>query len=32
LLKVYSHVRQQHEADMIRKVRFAPVPTQAAAV
>ena len=31
LLKVYSHVRQQHEADMIRKVRFAPVPTQAAA-
>jgi hypothetical protein len=27
LLKVYSHVRQQHEADMIRKVRFAPVPT-----
>jgi integrase len=31
LLKVYSHVRQQHEADMIRKVRFASVPTQAAA-
>ena len=25
LLKVYSHVRQQHEAEMIRKVRFAPV-------
>jgi len=26
LLKVYSHVREQHEADMIRKVRFAPAP------
>jgi integrase len=25
LLKVYSHVRGQHEAEMIRKVRFAPV-------
>ena len=24
LLKVYSHVRQQHETEMIRKVRFAP--------
>ena len=24
-LKVYSHVRQEHEAEMIRKVRFAPV-------
>ena len=23
-LKVYSHVRQEHEAEMIRKVRFAP--------
>jgi integrase len=33
LLKVYSHVRGQHEAEMIRKVRFAPVAamTQAAA-
>jgi integrase len=26
LLKVYSHVRQQHEAEMIRKVRFALGP------
>jgi len=26
LLKVYSHVRQQHESEMIRKVRFAPGP------
>jgi integrase len=26
LLKVYSHVRKQHEAEMIRKVRFAPSP------
>lgn len=25
LLKVYSHVRRQHETEMIRKVRFAPV-------
>lgn len=25
LLKVYSHVRQHHEAEMIRKVRFAPL-------
>lgn len=25
LLKVYSHVRGQHEAEMIRKVRFAPL-------
>jgi integrase len=25
LLKVYSHVRAQHEAEMIRKVRFAPL-------
>jgi hypothetical protein len=24
LLKVYSHVRGQHENEMIRKVRFAP--------
>lgn len=24
LLKVYSHIRQQHETEMIRKVRFAP--------
>jgi integrase len=24
LLKVYSHVRKQHESEMIRKVRFAP--------
>lgn len=30
LLKVYSHIREQHEAEMIRKVRFAP-PLQAAA-
>jgi integrase len=30
LLKVYSHVRQQHEAEMIRKVRFAPSPAVAA--
>jgi integrase len=26
LLKVYSHVRQQHEAEMIRKVRFTTTP------
>ncbi|MEI9897872.1 MAG: tyrosine-type recombinase/integrase [Chthoniobacter sp.] len=25
LLKVSSHVRHEHEAEMIRKVRFAPV-------
>jgi integrase len=31
LLKVYSHVRGQHEAEMIRKVRFAPAPVAAAA-
>jgi integrase len=33
LLKVYSHVRAQHEAEMIRKVRFAPLAsmTQTAA-
>jgi integrase len=24
LLKVYSHIREQHESEMIRKVRFAP--------
>jgi len=26
LLKVYSHIREQHQAEMIRKVRFAPAP------
>lgn len=31
LLKVYSHVRGQHEAEMIRKVRFAPVVPMAPA-
>ena len=31
LLKVYSHVRAQHEAEMIRKVRFAPVASAAPA-
>jgi integrase len=31
LLKTYTHVRQQHETEMIRKVRFAPLPVQAAA-
>ena len=31
LLKVYSHVRQQHESEMIRKVRFAPASTAIAA-
>ena len=30
LLKVYSHVRQQHESQMIRKVRFAPLTPRAA--
>ena len=32
LLKVYSHVRNQHEAEMIRKVRFAPTPSTPANV
>ncbi len=31
LLKIYSHVRDQHEASMIRKVRFAPVDPSAQA-
>lgn len=25
LLKIYSHIREQHETAMIRKVRFAPL-------
>jgi integrase len=31
LLKLYSHIRDQHEAEMIRKVRFAPEPLASAA-
>jgi integrase len=26
LLKIYSHVRRQHETEMVQKVRFAPAP------
>ena len=31
LLKVYSHIREQHETEMIRKVRFAREPQASAA-